>query len=104
MTPLGARSPQWRFLSSTRDGGASGGCSCKLNLIPFNPFPASGFATSPRERIRAFAHALQDAGLVATVRKTRGDDIDAACGQLAGQVQDRTRRRLATRIHVAAAR
>ena len=77
---------------------------CKLNLIPFNPFPASGFATSPRERIRAFAHALQDAGLVATVRKTRGDDIDAACGQLAGQVQDRTRRRLATRIHVAAAR
>jgi 23S rRNA (adenine2503-C2)-methyltransferase len=77
---------------------------CKLNLIPFNPFPASGFATSPRERIRAFAHTLQDAGLVATVRRTRGDDIDAACGQLAGRVQDRTRRRLATRIHVAAAR
>jgi len=77
---------------------------CKINLIPFNPFPASGFATSPRERIRAFAHTLQDAGLVATVRKTRGDDIDAACGQLAGQVQDRTRRRLATRIHVAAQR
>ena len=64
---------------------------CKLNLIPFNPFPASGFATSPRERIRGFAHALQDAGLVATVRKTRGDDIDAACGQLAGDVKDRTR-------------
>jgi 23S rRNA (adenine2503-C2)-methyltransferase len=70
---------------------------CKLNLIPFNPFPGSGFATSPRERIRAFAHALQDAGIVATIRKTRGDDIDAACGQLAGQVQDRTKRRLASR-------
>jgi len=77
---------------------------CKLNLIPFNPFAGSGFTTSPRERIRAFAATLQDAGLVATVRKTRGDDIDAACGQLAGQVHDRTRRRLATRIHVSAAR
>jgi len=77
---------------------------CKLNLIPFNPFPASGFTASPRERIRAFARTLQDAGLVATVRKTRGDDIDAACGQLAGQVQDRIRRRLATRIPVAVAR
>jgi 23S rRNA (adenine2503-C2)-methyltransferase len=77
---------------------------CKLNLIPFNPFPDSGFTTSPRDRIRAFAATLQDAGLVSTIRKTRGDDIDAACGQLAGQVQDRTRRRLATRIHVAAAR
>ncbi|HET8831931.1 MAG TPA: radical SAM protein, partial [Casimicrobiaceae bacterium] len=77
---------------------------CKLNLIPFNPFPGSGFTTSPRDRIRAFAATLQDAGLVSTIRKTRGDDIDAACGQLAGQVQDRTRRRLATRIHVAAAR
>jgi 23S rRNA (adenine2503-C2)-methyltransferase len=71
---------------------------CKLNLIPFNPFPGSGFATSPRERIRGFAHALQDAGIVATIRKTRGDDIDAACGQLAGQVQDRTKRRLASRV------
>jgi 23S rRNA (adenine2503-C2)-methyltransferase len=75
---------------------------CKLNLIPFNPFAGSGFATSPRERIGAFAHALQDAGIVATVRKTRGDDIDAACGQLAGQVQDRTKRRLASRVAVAA--
>jgi 23S rRNA (adenine2503-C2)-methyltransferase len=77
---------------------------CKLNLIPFNPFPGTEFATSPRERIRAFARSLQDAGIVATIRKTRGDDIDAACGQLAGQVQDRTTRRLATRIPLAAAR
>ena len=65
--------------------------SCKLNLIPFNPFPASGLTCSPRERVKAFASVLQDAGIVTTVRKTRGDDIDAACGQLAGEVQDRTR-------------
>jgi 23S rRNA (adenine2503-C2)-methyltransferase len=77
---------------------------CKLNLIPFNPFPGTEFATSPRERIRRFAHTLQDAGIVATIRKTRGDDIDAACGQLAGQVQDRTKRRLAARIPLAVAR
>ena len=63
---------------------------CKINLIPFNPFPASGLLRSPRERVLAFAKLLQDAGLVTTVRKTRGDDIDAACGQLAGEVQDRT--------------
>ncbi len=63
---------------------------CKFNLIPFNPFPASGLKRSPRERVQAFAKLLQDAGLVTTVRKTRGDDIDAACGQLAGEVQDRT--------------
>ena len=80
---------------------------CKLNLIPFNPFPASGLQRSPRERVSAFAHVLQDAGLVTTVRKTRGEDIDAACGQLAGEVQDRTnaRERLARRrvIGIAAA-
>lgn len=64
---------------------------CKLNLIPFNPFPASGLKRSSRERVIAFAKILQDAGIVTTVRKTRGDDIDAACGQLAGEVQDRTR-------------
>ena len=64
---------------------------CKLNLIPFNPFPASGLKRSPAPRIAAFAAVLQDAGIVTTVRKTRGDDIDAACGQLAGEVQDRTR-------------
>ena len=63
---------------------------CKINLIPFNPFPASGLRRSPRDRVLAFAQVLQDAGLVTTIRKTRGDDIDAACGQLAGEVQDRT--------------
>ncbi len=63
---------------------------CKFNLIPFNPFPASGLLRSPRDRVQAFAQVLQDAGIVTTVRKTRGDDIDAACGQLAGEVQDRT--------------
>jgi 23S rRNA (adenine2503-C2)-methyltransferase len=63
---------------------------CKFNLIPFNPFPASGLLRSPRERVTAFAGILQAAGIVTTVRKTRGDDIDAACGQLAGEVQDRT--------------
>jgi 23S rRNA (adenine2503-C2)-methyltransferase len=72
---------------------------CKFNLIPFNPFPASGLKRSPAERVQAFAKVLQDAGIVTTVRKTRGDDIDAACGQLAGEVQDRTnaRERLARR-------
>ncbi len=63
---------------------------CKFNLIPFNPFPESGLKRSPRERVTAFARVLQDAGVVTTVRKTRGDDIAAACGQLAGEVQDRT--------------
>ncbi len=65
---------------------------CKFNLIPFNPFPESRLGRSPPERIRAFrAACCIDAGIVTTTRKTRGDDIDAACGQLAGQVQDRTR-------------
>ncbi|HNU10404.1 MAG TPA: 23S rRNA (adenine(2503)-C(2))-methyltransferase RlmN [Rubrivivax sp.] len=63
---------------------------CKFNLIPFNPFPDSGLACSPRERVQAFARVLQEAGIVTTIRKTRGDDIDAACGQLAGEVRDRT--------------
>ena len=71
---------------------------CKFNLIPFNPFPGSEFRTSPRARIVAFQRSLRNAGFVATIRKTRGDDIDAACGQLAGQVQDRIKRRLATRV------
>jgi 23S rRNA (adenine2503-C2)-methyltransferase len=66
------------------------GLPCKLNLIPFNPFPESGLKRSPPERVAAFARILQDAGIVTTVRKTRGDDIAAACGQLAGEVQDRT--------------
>lgn len=64
---------------------------CKLNLIPFNPFPGSGLKRSTAPRIRIFAQHLIDAGIVTTVRKTRGDDIDAACGQLAGEVKDRTR-------------
>lgn len=65
--------------------------SCKFNLIPFNPFPESGLTRSNNARIRAFAQVLMDAGIVTTTRKTRGEDIDAACGQLAGEVQDRTR-------------
>jgi 23S rRNA (adenine2503-C2)-methyltransferase len=65
---------------------------CKYNLIPFNPFPHSGFERSPDERIRRFASILQNAGITVTTRKTRGDDIAAACGQLAGDVADRTRR------------
>jgi 23S rRNA (adenine2503-C2)-methyltransferase len=64
---------------------------CKFNLIPFNPFPESGLVRSNNARIKAFAQILSDAGIVTTIRKTRGDDIDAACGQLAGEVQDRTR-------------
>ncbi|HEU4353494.1 MAG TPA: 23S rRNA (adenine(2503)-C(2))-methyltransferase RlmN [Burkholderiales bacterium] len=64
----------------------------KFNLIPFNPFPNSGFRRSSPERIRRFGEVLQRAGLTVTTRKTRGDDIAAACGQLAGDVADRTRR------------
>ena len=63
---------------------------CKFNLIPFNPFPASGLTRSSNARVQAFSKILSDAGIVTTVRKTRGDDIDAACGQLAGDVKDRT--------------
>jgi 23S rRNA (adenine2503-C2)-methyltransferase len=70
--------------------GAKTAVSCKFNLIPFNPFPASGLLRSPMERVVAFAKILSDGGIVTTVRKTRGDDIDAACGQLAGDVKDRT--------------
>ena len=70
---------------------ADRGAWCKFNLIPFNPFPASGLLRSGKEQVQMFAKILSDAGIVTTVRKTRGDDIDAACGQLAGEVQDRTR-------------
>lgn len=63
---------------------------CKLNLIPFNPFPASGLLRSSPEAVQVFSDILSNAGIVTTVRKTRGDDIDAACGQLAGDVKDRT--------------
>lgn len=75
-------------LVSARQGA---GVRCKFNLIPFNPFPASGLLRSPQKQVLAFAQMLSDAGIVTTVRKTRGDDIDAACGQLAGDVKDRTR-------------
>ena len=66
---------------------------CKINLIPFNPFPDSGYARSGAQAVERFKDVLANAGLIVTVRKTRGDDIDAACGQLAGRVQDKTRRR-----------
>lgn len=64
---------------------------CKLNLIPFNPFPDSGLKKSSAARVQDFAKRLMDAGIITTVRKTRGDDIAAACGQLAGDVKDRTK-------------
>lgn len=72
--------------------------SCKFNLIPFNPFPRTEFRRSPPERIRRFAQVLQAKGVTVTTRKTRGDAIDAACGQLAGEVADRTRRSRALRV------
>jgi 23S rRNA (adenine2503-C2)-methyltransferase len=75
-----------QLLALTRD------VPCKFNLIPFNPFPGSPYLRSKSDRIRRFAGILMDAGIVTTTRKTRGDDIDAACGQLAGQVLDKTRR------------
>lgn len=65
---------------------------CKFNLITFNPFPDSDLKRPDRQTVLNFAQILNDAGIVTTVRKTRGDDIDAACGQLAGEVKDRTRR------------
>lgn len=65
---------------------------CKFNLIPFNPFPDSGYEKPRAEAMRVFREILQDAGYVVTTRKTRGDDIDAACGQLAGKVTDRSGR------------
>ncbi len=64
----------------------------KMNLIPFNPFPHTQYRCSSKEAIEQFQAILSRAGLVTTVRKTRGDDVDAACGQLVGEVQDRTRR------------
>lgn len=84
-----------QLLELTRD------VPCKFNLIPFNPFPMSGFRRSPGETVRRFASRLMAEGKIATTRKTRGDDIDAACGQLAGQVEDRSRRVL-QRMEVAA--
>ena len=77
---------------NSRSSGQYGGGRnwCKFNLIPFNPFPASGLRRSAPEQVQAFARIVSESGIVTTVRKTRGDDIDAACGQLAGDVQDRT--------------
>ncbi|MEO6228124.1 MAG: 23S rRNA (adenine(2503)-C(2))-methyltransferase RlmN [Thermomonas sp.] len=66
--------------------------AAKVNLIPFNPYPGTRFARPTEEAIRAFQKQLNNAGMIAPVRRTRGDDIDAACGQLKGQVMDRTRR------------
>jgi len=70
------------------------GKPAKVNLIPFNPFPGTEFERSGADTIRFFQDRLRDRGIVATTRRTRGDDIDAACGQLAGKVSDRVRRRL----------
>jgi len=66
----------------------------KLNLIPFNPFPNSSYRCSNKETILKFKTLLNDAGIITTVRKTRGEDIDAACGQLVGKVADKSRRHL----------
>ena len=79
-----------RQLVALMQKNAALGLSCKFNLIPFNPFPASGLKCSKPPVVTAFSKILLDSGIVTTVRKTRGDDIDAACGQLAGDVQDRT--------------
>lgn len=91
-----------RQLVALLQGHGGQGVRAKINLIPFNPFPASGLTRSASAAIEAFARIVNDAGLVVTVRKTRGDDIDAACGQLAGDVQDRTRvgERMAVQRHV----
>jgi 23S rRNA (adenine2503-C2)-methyltransferase len=69
------------------------GTPCKFNLIPWNPFPDAPYQRSSNNAIHRFREVLQEAGYVVTVRKTRGDDIDAACGQLAGQVVDKSQRR-----------
>jgi len=68
------------------------GIPSKVNLIPFNPFPGTDYRTSPPERIVAFRERLMRAGIITITRKTRGEDIDAACGQLVGRVRDRGRR------------
>ena len=68
------------------------GLPCKINLIPFNPFPGSGYKKPSNNEVRRFQDWLIAAGYITTVRTTRGDDIDAACGQLVGRVEDRTRR------------
>jgi 23S rRNA (adenine2503-C2)-methyltransferase len=79
------------------------GLPTKINLIPFNPFPGTNYRCSPRATVLQFQKQLMNAGLVATIRKTRGDDIVAACGQLAGEVQDKTKRTLRLKQQEAAA-
>jgi 23S rRNA (adenine2503-C2)-methyltransferase len=74
------------------------GIECKFNLIPWNPFPDAPYARSSNNAIHRFRDVLQQAGLIVTVRKTRGDDIDAACGQLAGQVVDKSQRTQQTKL------
>jgi 23S rRNA (adenine2503-C2)-methyltransferase len=76
------------------------GIECKFNLIPFNPFPNSGFESSSMNQIVRFQRILQNAGYITTVRKTRGDDIDAACGQLVGKVNEKTELELAKKYYV----
>jgi len=71
---------------------------CKFNLIPWNPFPGAPYARSSNNAIHRFRDVLQQAGLIVTIRKTRGDDIDAACGQLAGQVVDKSQRTLQSKL------
>ncbi|MDH4019526.1 MAG: 23S rRNA (adenine(2503)-C(2))-methyltransferase RlmN [Xanthomonadales bacterium] len=73
----------------------------KLNLIPFNPFPGTQYRCSSQDRITRFQEIVMQGGLIATVRKTRGEDIDAACGQLVGKVQDRTKRSERIKIKMA---
>jgi 23S rRNA (adenine2503-C2)-methyltransferase len=90
--PLHAR----QLIELTRD------VPCKFNLIPFNPFPDSGYEKPRSDAMRVFREILQDAGYVVTTRKTRGDDIDAACGQLAGRVADKSGR-VMKRMHKEAA-
>jgi 23S rRNA (adenine2503-C2)-methyltransferase len=74
------------------------GRAAKLNLIPFNPFPGTGYRRSSSAAILTFRDILNDHGVIATTRRTRGEDIDAACGQLAGRVTDRTLVRLGTKL------
>jgi len=79
-----------QLVELVRGQAAGKGIRCKFNLIPFNPFPQSGLLRSTQTAVLAFARILNEAAIVTTIRKTRGDDIDAACGQLAGDVRDRT--------------
>ncbi|MEJ2403527.1 MAG: 23S rRNA (adenine(2503)-C(2))-methyltransferase RlmN [Candidatus Thiodiazotropha sp.] len=76
------------------------GTPSKVNLIPFNPFPGTDYRASPLERVEAFRMRLKRSGIIATTRKTRGDDIDAACGQLVGKVRDRSSRQLRSSVTV----